>query len=162
MERKSNEGGAVSRNKAKNELEQLKAEDPLPLRRAKLNQEAAVRKCEKARKQAEASRAAQEEAQRQVEAAVRESEKRRDEALAYLEKVKASGAGAGQVTTSCCQTTKNKKQKTKNKKTKKTKNKPRNHTKVPFLLLLSSLGTRYVVMFVVTSFTSCHKPSSKI
>jgi len=97
LERKSNEGGAVSRNKAKNELEQLKAEDPLPLRRAKLNQEAAVRKCEKARKQAEASRAAQEEAQRQVEAAVRESEKRRDEALAYLEKVKASGAGAGQV-----------------------------------------------------------------
>jgi len=53
LERKSEEGGIVSRNKAKAELEQVKAEDPLPLRKAKLNQEAAVRKCEKAQKAAE-------------------------------------------------------------------------------------------------------------
>jgi multidrug efflux pump subunit AcrA (membrane-fusion protein) len=50
LEKKSQEGGVVSRNKAKAELEQIKAEDPLPLRKAKLNQEAAVRKSEKAQK----------------------------------------------------------------------------------------------------------------
>lgn len=53
LQKKSEEGGVVSRNKAKAELEQLKAEDPLPLQRAKLNQGAAVRKSEKARKAAE-------------------------------------------------------------------------------------------------------------
>ena len=42
--------GVVAKNKAKNELAQLKAEDPLPLRRAKINQGAAVRKSERAAK----------------------------------------------------------------------------------------------------------------
>jgi len=37
----------VNRNKAANELAQTKAEDPLPLRKAKITQEAAVRKVEK-------------------------------------------------------------------------------------------------------------------
>ncbi len=36
--------GAVARNKAVQELAQLKGQDPLPLRRAKITQEAAVRK----------------------------------------------------------------------------------------------------------------------
>ena len=90
LQKKSEEGGVVSRNKAKAELEQgpplslahslffssrfflflfllqnyicqnnysfpsaVKAEDPLPLRKAKLNQEAAVRKSEKSKKIAE-------------------------------------------------------------------------------------------------------------
>jgi len=45
--------GIVSRNKASNELDQLLAEDPLPLRRAKITQEAALRKVQKERKVAE-------------------------------------------------------------------------------------------------------------
>lgn len=45
--------GVVARNKASNELEQLLAEDPLPLRRAKITQEAALRKVQKERKIAE-------------------------------------------------------------------------------------------------------------
>jgi len=111
LEKKSEEGGVVSRNKAKNELEQLKAEDPLPLRKAKLNQQAAVRKCEKAQKVAEEkvleaqareaaaadARTAAEEVARKLELACKEAEAKRDEAIAFLDKVKASGAGAGQV-----------------------------------------------------------------
>jgi len=42
--------GVVKRNKAANELDQLLSEDPLPLRKAKINQEATVRKMEKAAK----------------------------------------------------------------------------------------------------------------
>jgi DNA polymerase III gamma/tau subunit len=115
--KKSEEGGVVSRNRAKAELEQARAEDPLPLRKAKLNQDAAVRKSEKAHRTAEesavaatqrreaavestkkaaASRAAAEEGERQLEIAVADAEKKRDEALEYLQRVKNSGAGAGQ------------------------------------------------------------------
>jgi len=54
--------GVVSRNKAKNELAQHLAEDPLPLRQAKLTSEAAVRKAEKATKAAVEARAAAEAA----------------------------------------------------------------------------------------------------
>jgi chromosome segregation ATPase len=104
LEKKSEEGGVVSRNKAKNELEQLRAEDPLPLRQAKITQDAAVRKSEKAHKAAEerakeceARRLEAEEGARQLEVSVKEAEAKRDEALAYLDRVKASGAGAGQV-----------------------------------------------------------------
>ncbi len=43
----------MKRNRAKAELEQLKAEDPLPLRRAKITQEAARRKVEKVQKKLE-------------------------------------------------------------------------------------------------------------
>lgn len=46
------EGGAVKKNKAKNELAQMEAEDPLPLRRAKITQAAAVKKAKKATKAA--------------------------------------------------------------------------------------------------------------
>eukprot|EP01129_Flabellula_baltica_P004333 TRINITY_DN1500_c0_g1_i1.p1 TRINITY_DN1500_c0_g1~~TRINITY_DN1500_c0_g1_i1.p1 ORF type:complete len:347 (-),score=120.69 TRINITY_DN1500_c0_g1_i1:313-1323(-) len=45
---KSQEGGVVSRNKAANELAQLEATDPLPLRQAKIDTGAATRKAEKA------------------------------------------------------------------------------------------------------------------
>ena len=47
--RRSEEGGVVSRNKAKAELAQLQAEDPLPLRKAKITLEAAQKRAEKAR-----------------------------------------------------------------------------------------------------------------
>jgi len=104
LEKKSQEGGVVSRNKAMAELQQVKAEDPLPLRKAKLNQQAAVRKTEKAERAAqeklnaaEAARAHAEEVAQKLEVASKEAEAKRDEALAFLDKVKASGAGAGQV-----------------------------------------------------------------
>jgi len=47
--KRSEEGGAVSRGKASAELAQLQAEDPLPLRKAKITLEAAQKKAEKAR-----------------------------------------------------------------------------------------------------------------
>jgi hypothetical protein len=113
LEKRSEEGGVVSRNKAKAELEQVKAEDPLPLQRAKLNQGAAVRKSEKARKAAEEQKLAALEgfnccsysspyyalisAAERLEVASREAEAKKDAALQYLDRVKASGAGAGKV-----------------------------------------------------------------
>ena len=48
-ERRSSEGGVVQQNKAKAELAQLKAEDPLPLRKAKITLEAAEKRAAKAR-----------------------------------------------------------------------------------------------------------------
>jgi len=56
LERKSEEGGIVSRNKAKAELAQHLAEDPLPLRRAKITAEAALKKAERATEAAVAAR----------------------------------------------------------------------------------------------------------
>eukprot|EP01105_Mastigella_eilhardi_P022299 TRINITY_DN5489_c0_g1_i1.p1 TRINITY_DN5489_c0_g1~~TRINITY_DN5489_c0_g1_i1.p1 ORF type:complete len:289 (+),score=113.70 TRINITY_DN5489_c0_g1_i1:80-946(+) len=49
LEQRANDAAAsvVSRNKASNELAQLKGEDPLPLRKAKLTQEAALRKVQR-------------------------------------------------------------------------------------------------------------------
>jgi myosin heavy subunit len=74
----------VSKNKAANELAQLKGEDPLPLRRAKITQEAALRKVEKEKKITE---------ERKAEALVRF-----DEAVKYLEEVRSrSGSGQGAV-----------------------------------------------------------------
>lgn len=49
LKQRSESGGVVQRNKAKAELEIHLAEDPLPLRRAKINTEAAERKADKAR-----------------------------------------------------------------------------------------------------------------
>lgn len=88
LTKKSEEGGVVSRNKAKNELAQHLSEDPLPLRRAKITAEAAVKKAERATKaaadavvaaeqaaqQATQDRLASEEAARQAEAAARAAE----------------------------------------------------------------------------------------
>merc|ERR1712137_1142807 len=48
-QRRSEQGGVVQRNKAKAELAQLQAEDPLPLSRAKITLEAAQKRAEKAR-----------------------------------------------------------------------------------------------------------------
>jgi len=48
LTRLSEEGSVVQRNKAKNELAQHLSSDPLPLRRAKITQEAAVKKADRA------------------------------------------------------------------------------------------------------------------
>jgi len=52
LKKKSTEGGAVQQNKAKAELAQHMAADPLPLSRAKITAEAAQKKAEKAVAQA--------------------------------------------------------------------------------------------------------------
>mmetsp|Transcript_86580 Transcript_86580/g.129826 ORF Transcript_86580/g.129826 Transcript_86580/m.129826 type:complete len:412 (-) Transcript_86580:10-1245(-) len=54
-EKRSEEGGVVQRNKAKAELAQLQAEDPLPLSRAKITLEAARKRAEKTRAPFEAA-----------------------------------------------------------------------------------------------------------
>jgi len=64
--------GMVARNKAANELAQLKEKDPTPLRKAKLTTEAAVRR---------------------VDAAVKETQSKLKEAIDYLEVVKKKGGG---------------------------------------------------------------------
>ena len=73
LERKSEEGGAVSRNKAKAELAQHLAEDPLPLRKAKITQEAAVRKADKATQIASEARAIASAAAAQAESDARQA-----------------------------------------------------------------------------------------
>jgi len=84
LKRKSEEGGQVSRNKAKNELAQHLGQDPLPLRRAKITQEAAVKKAERATSAAADARAKAESAAEEAgharsaaEAAAAEAERRR-------------------------------------------------------------------------------------
>eukprot|EP01103_Thecamoeba_quadrilineata_P018699 TRINITY_DN7272_c0_g1_i1.p1 TRINITY_DN7272_c0_g1~~TRINITY_DN7272_c0_g1_i1.p1 ORF type:complete len:309 (-),score=93.35 TRINITY_DN7272_c0_g1_i1:22-948(-) len=81
LEKKSQEGGPVQQNKAKAELAQVKAEDPLPLRKAKITLEAALKKAEKARAPFEA-------ATRVAEEALEASRKKLEEAEAYLHEVK--------------------------------------------------------------------------
>jgi len=70
--------GQVARNKAVQELAQLRGQDPLPLRRAKITQEAAVRRLEQARK-------IQEDKTRLVEKAF-------NEAMALLQELKKRAA----------------------------------------------------------------------
>ena len=84
--------GIVKRNRAKNELAQLKASDPLPLRRAKITQDAAVRKCAKATKAAK-------KAADEAKAAAELAEKSYNEATAKLEEIKeqCKGTGDGQI-----------------------------------------------------------------
>ena len=64
---------SMQKSKARNELAQLKAEDPLPLRRATITQEAALRKVGKQKKKVEqdenALQAELAEAQKKVDAA---------------------------------------------------------------------------------------------
>jgi hypothetical protein len=81
LQKNSEEGGLVSRNRAKAELAQHLAEDPLPLRKAKITLEAAVKKADRAAIAAEA--------------AVEEARVKFDEAQAYLEKVKKGGSPKG-------------------------------------------------------------------
>merc|ERR1711874_494243 len=56
LKKKSETGGVVSRNKAANELAQHLAEGPLPLRKAKITAEAAVKRSEKATQAAATAR----------------------------------------------------------------------------------------------------------
>jgi len=81
LQRKSTEGGIVQQNKAKAELAQHLAEDPLPLRKAKITLEAALKRAEKARAPFEA-------ATRAAEAALDDARQKVEEAEAYLEEVK--------------------------------------------------------------------------
>jgi multidrug efflux pump subunit AcrA (membrane-fusion protein) len=81
LQKKSEEGGLVSRNKAKAELAQHLAEDPLPLRKAKITLEAAVKKADRAAIAAEA--------------AVEDARVKFEEAEAYLERVKKGGSPKG-------------------------------------------------------------------
>jgi DNA repair exonuclease SbcCD ATPase subunit len=76
--------GTVAKSKAAAELAQLKGSDPLPLRKAKITQEASLRKVEKERKSAE-------EQTRKVEEAVKQTEARVKEAEDYLESIKNKG-----------------------------------------------------------------------
>jgi len=92
----------VNRNKAKNELAQHLASDPLPLRKAKISQEAAVKKAEKATaaaaeatKVAERAREAAEKARHEAteakaasDAAVEQASRKVEEAEAFLNEVK--------------------------------------------------------------------------
>jgi len=116
LEKKCNEGGVVSKNKAKAELAQHLAEDPLPLRRAKITQEAAVKRADRAtqaaaqaanlasaaradaeraaaeatsaRKSAEAAREASAKANLAAEAALNDATQKLADAEAYLQEVK--------------------------------------------------------------------------
>jgi len=72
--------GIVKRNSAANQLDQMLSEDPLPLRKAKINQAAAVKKCEKATKAADA--------------AAKNAENKLQEALDFLQRAKQSGGVA--------------------------------------------------------------------
>eukprot|EP01130_Rhizamoeba_saxonica_P002696 TRINITY_DN1245_c0_g1_i1.p1 TRINITY_DN1245_c0_g1~~TRINITY_DN1245_c0_g1_i1.p1 ORF type:complete len:322 (-),score=129.87 TRINITY_DN1245_c0_g1_i1:26-991(-) len=94
LTKRSEEGGVVSRNKAKNELAQLLGTDPLPLRQAKLTTEAANRKADKARapfkaarEEAEAARADAVSAREEADAAVDDANAKYEEAEAYLQEV---------------------------------------------------------------------------
>merc|ERR1711874_52288 len=88
LKKKSETGGVVSRNKAANELAQHLAEDPLPLRKAKITAEAAVRRSEKATKAAADAREASAKAKAVAEAALDDASKKLQEAEDYLEEVK--------------------------------------------------------------------------
>merc|ERR1711941_73118 len=109
-EKRSEEGGVVQRNKAKAELAQLQAEDPLPLSRAKITLEAARKRAEKtrapfeaatkiaetARAAATADREAADAAKAQAEAALADAKRQLKEAEDYLEEIKSQpGCAAG-------------------------------------------------------------------
>lgn len=78
-------GTPFNKNKASAELSQLKSEDPLPLRKAKISQEAALRKVDKGAKAAEVARIT-------LEQKVTETEKAAAEAEAFLEDLKSQPA----------------------------------------------------------------------
>lgn len=96
-------GGIVSKNKAKNEIAQMKDKDPLPLQRAKITQEAALKRVEKARKPfteatnlANAKKRASEEAAAKAVATKAAAEEAFQEAQDALEELKKSGSGGPQ------------------------------------------------------------------
>eukprot|EP01102_Stenamoeba_stenopodia_P005509 TRINITY_DN1626_c0_g1_i1.p1 TRINITY_DN1626_c0_g1~~TRINITY_DN1626_c0_g1_i1.p1 ORF type:complete len:243 (+),score=92.16 TRINITY_DN1626_c0_g1_i1:210-938(+) len=88
--------GQVTRNKAKAELAQHLGSDPLPLRRAKISQEAAVKKAERAIKAAELAREESLRAKQAAEAAVEEMGRKVEEAEAYFNEIRSRpGSAAG-------------------------------------------------------------------
>jgi len=112
LERKGNDEsiGLVTRNKAKNELAQLLAEDPLPLKRAKITQEAAVRKAEKAtahaaqtRQASEASASSASKARAQAEQDAAQAESARKSAEADAAAASAARESASQARQSASQ-----------------------------------------------------------
>merc|ERR1712137_885693 len=94
LQKKSEEGGVVSRNKAANELAQLLAEDPLPLRRAKITQEAAVKKAERATTAAASAREAAEKSASAASKARQESEAAANSATAARKQAEADAQAA--------------------------------------------------------------------
>eukprot|EP00005_Dracoamoeba_jomungandri_P011093 CAMPEP_0174265932 /NCGR_PEP_ID=MMETSP0439-20130205/28475_1 /TAXON_ID=0 /ORGANISM="Stereomyxa ramosa, Strain Chinc5" /LENGTH=365 /DNA_ID=CAMNT_0015352631 /DNA_START=23 /DNA_END=1120 /DNA_ORIENTATION=+ len=90
LKRKCSEGGIVSQGKAKNELAQHLSEDPLPLRKAKITAEAAVKKNERAIKAAADATVAAERATEEA----RQATIRSEEAKASAEEAKASAERA--------------------------------------------------------------------
>jgi len=80
LKKKSEEGGVVSQNKAKAELAAHLAADPLPLARAKITQEAAVKKADKATQSAVEARSAAQAAKTAAEASAREATQARSDA----------------------------------------------------------------------------------
>jgi len=97
LTRKSEEGGLVQRNKAKNELAQHLGSDPLPLRRAKITTEAATKKAEKTAIAAAAAAERAVHARHAAEEAVEEAVRKVDAAEAYLNEVKNNPGGEGSV-----------------------------------------------------------------
>jgi len=98
LKKKSESGSTVQQSKAKNELAQHLSSDPLPLRKAKTTNEAAVRKAEKATKAAQAATAASEQAREAAEQAVVEAQEQVRRAEAFLEEVKSKpGSAQGQL-----------------------------------------------------------------
>jgi DNA repair exonuclease SbcCD ATPase subunit len=81
LKKQSEEGSIVQQNKAKALLASHLNEDPLPLRKAKITLEAALKKAEKARAPFEAARKRAEDAADAAQARVQEAE-------AYLEEIK--------------------------------------------------------------------------
>jgi chromosome segregation ATPase len=99
LTRQSEEGSIVQKNRAKNELAQHLSSDPLPLRRAKITQEAAVKKADRAAQaakeaanQASAARTEAEQAARQASqarAAAEEAARQASQARASAEAARA-------------------------------------------------------------------------
>jgi hypothetical protein len=94
LERKSEEGGIVSKNKAKAELAQHLAEDPLPLRRAKITTEAAVKKAERTAQAAAQAVSAAAAARVAAENSLEEAVIKVQEAEDYLQEVKSKPGSA--------------------------------------------------------------------
>jgi DNA repair exonuclease SbcCD ATPase subunit len=81
----SETGGVVSRNRAKVQLDAHLAEDPLPLRKAKLTMEASQKKADKARAPFQEKTDAAAAARAQVEVALEEARNRMKEAEDFLD-----------------------------------------------------------------------------
>jgi len=84
----------VQKSKAANEAAQLKAQDSLPLQKAKIDQGAAVRSAERARKEAILALERSKQATKDAEAAEADAHKKMREAIDYLQDVQSRGGDA--------------------------------------------------------------------